>query len=175
MELTLDRGGDRPEFARENKRLKDANRRPIGVANDNSILDSRMYEVEYRNGYVAAMASNIIADNLFSQVHQKVNIFVLIESIIDTRTENTQILQQDVLIITESGTKRIRNTTKVWEVCIQWKDVSTTWNKLKDIKDLYPVQMAEYAVENRISKEPAFIWWTKHVLNKRDQIISKTK
>ena len=32
--------------------------------------------------------------------------------------------------------------------------------------------MAEYAVENRILVEPEFAWWTKHVLNKRDQIIS---
>ena len=38
------------------------------------------------------------------------------------------------------------------------KDVSTTWNKLKDIKDLYPVQMAEYVDENRILEDPAFTW-----------------
>ena len=45
--------------------------------------------------------------------------------------------------------------------------------ELKDIKNSYPVQMAEYAVENRILEEPAFAWWTKHVLNKRYQILSK--
>ena len=60
MELTLDGSRDRLEFARLKKRLKDANRRPISVANDNPILDSRMYEVEYRDGYVAAMAANVI-------------------------------------------------------------------------------------------------------------------
>ena len=54
-------------------------------------------------------------------------------------------------------------------------DGSTTWNKLKDIKDSYRVQMEEYTVENRTLEEPAFAWWTKHVMNKRDQIISKTK
>ena len=47
--------------------------------------------------------------------------------------------------------------------------------KLKDIKDLDPVKMAEYAVENRLLEEPAFTWWTKNVLNKRDQIIPKTQ
>jgi hypothetical protein len=35
--------------------------------------------------------------------------------------------------------------------------------------------MAEFAVENRISEEPAFAWWVKHVLKKRDRIISKTQ
>ena len=46
MELTLYQGVDRPEFAIVKKKLKDANGRPIGVANDNPILDSRIYEVE---------------------------------------------------------------------------------------------------------------------------------
>ena len=35
--------------------------------------------------------------------------------------------------------------------------------------------MAEYAVENRILEDPELAWWTKYVLNKRDQIISKTQ
>ena len=51
MELTLYCGGDSPEFARVKNILKGANGRPIGVANDKPILDSRIYEVEYLNGY----------------------------------------------------------------------------------------------------------------------------
>ena len=48
-----------------------------------------MYEVEYQNGYVAAMVENVIDENLFTQFDQEGNIFVLIESIIDTRTDGT--------------------------------------------------------------------------------------
>ena len=70
---------------------------------------------------------------------------------------------------------RIVNTTKVWELFIQGKDNSPTWNKLKDVKDLYPFQMDEFAAENRISEEPAFVWWVKYVLNKQERIISKTQ
>ena len=47
--------------------------------------------------------------------------------------------------------------------------------KLKYIKDSYPVQLVEYAVENRVLEEPAFVWWVKFVLRKRDRIISKTQ
>jgi hypothetical protein len=61
------------------------------------------------------------------------------------------------------------------EINIEWKDGSTTWNKLKDAKDSYPVQVAEYAVENGISELPAFKWWINHVLKKRDRIIARTK
>ena len=37
-----------------------------------------------------------------------------------------------------------------------------------------PIQLSEYAVQNMTSEEIAFAWWTKHVLKKRDRIISKT-
>ena len=70
MELKLYQGGDRPELVILKKRLKDTNMIPIGVANEKLILDSRMYEVEYRDGYVLAMESNVIADNLFAKVDQ---------------------------------------------------------------------------------------------------------
>ena len=46
VELTSDRGGNRSEFSRVKKRLKNANGRSIGMANDNLILDSIMYEVK---------------------------------------------------------------------------------------------------------------------------------
>ena len=90
MGLTLDQGVDNPDFARVKKRLKDANMRPIGVANKNEILDSRMYEVKYRDGYIASMVANVIAENPFAQVDQIGNIFVLIKTIIDTRTNSAQ-------------------------------------------------------------------------------------
>ena len=35
--------------------------------------------------------------------------------------------------------------------------------------------MAESAVENCTSEEPAFAWWVKYMLKKQDRIISKTQ
>jgi hypothetical protein len=40
-----------------------------------------------------------------------------------------------------------------------WKDKSTSWVKLKDLKASNPIELAEYAVVNRIAEEPAFKWW----------------
>ena len=105
MELKLDRGGDRTKFSRVKKRLKGADGIPISVANEYPILESRIYEVEYCYGYLALMAANVIAENLFAKVDQEGNIFVLIEYIIDKRTNSTKTLQQYVFVITKSGTK----------------------------------------------------------------------
>ena len=43
------------------------------------------------------------------------------------------------------------------------------------MKGAYPVQTAEYAVDNRVSLEPAFAWQAPYVLKKRNQIIAKIK
>jgi hypothetical protein len=77
--------------------------------------------------------------------------------------------------LTRSGTKRRKETTKGWETLVQWKNGSTTWVALKDMKDEYPVQLADYATQRRIAGEPAFAWWIQHALNKRNRIIGKLK
>ena len=61
------------------------------------------------------------------------------------------------------------------QILIQWKDGSTTWSKLKDVKDLYPVELAEFAVQNKIDSKPAFAWWLPYVLKKKARIIAKIK
>jgi hypothetical protein len=55
------------------------------------------------------------------------------------------------------------------------KDGSTSWVPLKDLKDSFPVEVAEYVMVNKILKEPAFAWWANHVLHKRNRIIKKVK
>ena len=70
MELALNRHENGPEFARVNKGLEEKDGRPTGIAAENPILDTRMYEVEYPDGYNTVMTSNTIERNLFSQVDQ---------------------------------------------------------------------------------------------------------
>ena len=50
-----------------------------------------------------------------------------------------------------------------------------SWEKLKDLKESYPVQLAEYAVANKINEEPAFKWWVPHTIRKRNRILAKVK
>ena len=55
------------------------------MANDNPILDSRMYKVEYQDGAKASLAANFIAENMFAQVDQEGNCHILLDEIIDYR------------------------------------------------------------------------------------------
>ena len=102
-----------------------------------------MYEVEYQDGHTAALAANLIAENLFAQVDEEGNRSLLFDKIVDVRTDGTQVLQQDAFVTTSSRTQRRAITTKGSEVNLKWKDRSTTKKKQKDIKESYPVQLAE--------------------------------
>ena len=55
-----------------------------------------------------------------------------------------------------------------WQICCQWKDGSTSWEKLSNLKESHPVQKAKFAAAQGIDHEPAFNWCVKHVLKKRD-------
>ena len=54
---------------------------------------------------------------------------------------------------------------------MEWKDETTSWIPLKDLKESNPVEVAEYAAANKLLTEPAFAWWCKYVLRQRDRVI----
>ena len=60
-------------------------------------------------------------------------------------------------------------------MCVEWRDGSTFWEQLTDMKEAYPVLVAEYATTQEIIEEPAFAWWCPYVLRKRDRIIAGEK
>ena len=78
-------------------------------------------------------------------------------------------------IKSQNGNTHKKMTTRGWKLQVEWKDGSVSWVPLKDLKASNPVELAEYAVANDISDEPAFNWWVKDTLRKRDRIISKVK
>ena len=175
MEVALPRDDDGPEFARVTKRLRDANGIPIGTANNNPILDTRIYEVEYLDGHRASLTANTIAENIFAQIDDEGRRFVLLDSIMDHRVDGTQVLKKDGYVKLPNGGRSRKMTTKGWDILIQWKDGSTTWEALKDVKECYPIQLADYAIEKGISNEPCFAWWIPKVITKRNAIVAKVK
>ena len=89
--------------------------------------------------------------------------------------DEATVKSQDDFVTTSSGTKFRRQTTQGVSLCIKWRNGNTTWLALKDIKEAYPVQLAEYAIAANISAESAFAWWVPHTSNNRNRIIAKVK
>ena len=84
-------------------------------------------------------------------------------------------MPDNAFIKSKNGDHRKQEPTKKWEILFQWKGSSTTWENLKDMKDCYPLEMANYDMEKDIDKTSAFSWWATHAIRKKDIIISKLK
>jgi hypothetical protein len=167
--------GDEMVHARVIKRARGEDGNPIGKRNQNPILDTREYEVEMPDGSTAAYTANVIAENLYSQIDSKGRQYLLLSEIVDHKKDASAITKDQGYYISHNGNAVPRKTTKGWKMCVEWKDGSTTWVPLSELKASNPVEVAEYAVANQLVEEPAFTWWVKDVLSCRNQIISKVK
>ena len=110
MDLVIPRDGDGPDFAKVTKGLREKDGLPIGRSHNNPILDTIMYEVDYRYGYKYSLAANEIAENMFDQVDGEGNLHVLLQEIVDHNYDRTEVKEQDAFITVCTGTKRFRET-----------------------------------------------------------------
>ena len=101
---------------------------------------------------------NLIAENMFAQVDEKSNQYLLMNDITNHRKENTAIPISDGITRGHNGNESPKITTCGWELLVKWKYGSTIWMNLKDLNEYIPIEVAEYAAANRIVEEPAFKW-----------------
>ena len=95
---------------------------------------------------------------MYASVDEQKHRHLLLDMIVGHRRSGDAVSKENAFARTSGGSKRRRETTKGWQILCQWKDGSTTWNKLKDVKDSYPVELAEYAIQEGIKDGPAFKW-----------------
>jgi hypothetical protein len=72
----------------------------------------------------------------------------------------------------DGSNKQVRKTTKGWHLCVEWRDGTTTWECLTDLKESNPVKVSEYGVGNNLEDYIAFVWWVAYVLRKCSRIIA---
>jgi hypothetical protein len=142
--------GDRQLTAKVKRQKREQDGTLKGTAHKNPISDSRIYEVEFPEGEIAEYAANVLAQNIISQCDLEGNQFFLMDSIVDFKKDGHAVELADQHLYV-NGRQHQRKTTKGWKLCVQWKDGTTTWKKLADLKESYPVEVAEYAIVNKIN------------------------
>ncbi len=143
------------------KRDKDGN--PVGLANTNPILDTCEYTFTFNDGDETVLNANLIAEAMYVQCNPDGNQYVLLDSIIDHRQLDAALRPSEQKVVQPDGHTHLKHSTIGWQVCCQWKDGSTSWKNLADLKESHPIETAEYAVTKGIDLEPAFNWWVPHV------------
>ena len=143
----------------------------MGRAHANPIMDTRLYQVEFKEGKVTELKANVIAESTYAQCDAKT---IYSETLVDYHKDNKAISLTDQQI-TVQGRRVTKKTTAGQSICCQWKDSSTSWDKLSELKESHPEQTAKFAVAQGIDHEPAFNWLINHVLKKRDRIIASIR
>ena len=121
-------------------------------------------------------AANVIAENLYLHTDTDGNEFLLLKNILDHRSTDKDV-KPEYAFEGDPKNRKYKKTTAGWELLVEWADKTQpqSWIPLKDLKESYPIQVAEYAEANGISGQTAFAWWIPYTLNKRLNMIYKVK
>ena len=119
------------ESARRTK--SDVGGNTIGRVNSNLIIDTQTYEVGFKDGSMSTYYENVISESMYTQCDDEGQQYLLFGSILYHKTNGQALLvaDQDVVV---RGRSSKRKTTKCWYLCVQWKDGTTTWERLSDLK-----------------------------------------
>jgi hypothetical protein len=115
----------------------------LDIYNSNLILNTRVYLAEFPDGTVSEYAANIIAEAIYEQVNDDGYDTVIFSHIIGHDYAPTK------EVVTPFS-----KSTKGWSVCVEWKDGTTAWHPMTEIKNTFPIQLAEYAMANNLQDKP---------------------
>ena len=171
-ELNLPQG-EEMKAARVIGRSKNRDGNVIGSYNDNPLINTMVYDVEFPDGAIREYAANVIADNMYAQVDADGFSHAILSDILAfDKDEAVAVQMKDKYVYTKSGQKRLRTSTRGWKLLVSWKNGTEEWIPLSTMKTSNPIEVAEFAIANSIDKEPAFCFWIPYTLRKRDRIIA---
>jgi len=164
-----------PVLVKVVSRKRDHSGNLIGTRHTEPTLDTRLYTVKFPDGHFEEYSSNVLSESLTVSVDDYGYDKGYIQEICGHRSSSKAVDKRNGYIHSSNGNKIPKITTKGWEICVRWKDLSKTWVPLNVFKNNEPLLLAEYAKTMGIDTEPAFNWWVSHTLRKKSRLLSKLK
>jgi hypothetical protein len=109
--------GDEIHSGKFVRRKRELDRNVKGLANTNSMLYNRPYEIEFPDGSSDEYSANVISDNMYTQCDEEGNKFNIMESIVDHTTDGHAMERGD-MYIKHGSNKQVSNTIG-WHVCVE--------------------------------------------------------
>jgi len=162
VDVILPNSADQKLMARVRRKVKSDNRNDAKFYNP--LKDHSVYEVVFPDCTTDEVEANPIAECMVSECDPEGRQYRLLREISDHRKKADALNVADGSYRTRAGNPVPKRTTRGWKLLLEWIDGSMDWVKLSEVKESYPIQLAEYAVANGISHEPAFNWWVHKAL-----------
>ena len=107
----------------------------IRRSNANSILDTQEYEMKFEDGDVTKLTANAIAESMYAMCDKNGNHILLFDAIVDHKKNDNAITRSEQKFVEFRWKQQYKRSTKGWEVCVRWKNGSTTWENISDVKE----------------------------------------
>ena len=141
-ELIFDVDTGKERKGRVVKRAKGTSGEPIGRAHANPLFDTREYMVEFTDGSTKNYFANVITECMYAQIDSEGNQYQLLSEITDHRSDKKSAIPIENGSTTSCNGNRFPKTmTHGCSLLVSWKDGSSNWMPLKDLKDSYPIQI----------------------------------
>ena len=119
---------------------RDADGNYVGRINDNPILDTREYRVEFDGGEVIKLTANVIKEFMYAAYDDSGNYYLMMDSIVDYQKSNKALSVSSQRLV-HRGRGFMWRSTMGWHLLFQWIDGSTLWQALKDLKESHQVEI----------------------------------
>ena len=110
---------------RVNRRKRNADGNPTKQSHDSPALDTRSHTVEFDDNDQTA---NLFADSMYAQCDPDGNQHLLLADIVDHRGMDNATKFNDQTVVCD-GRTYLSLSTAGWQLCCQWIDGSTPWEK----------------------------------------------
>ncbi len=101
---------------------RELNGTPIGHVHTNPLLDTREYEMEFKNGTMDRYHANTIAEKMYAHVDNEGKQVLLVQDKVDHGKDDSAIAIDDGFTISQNGNRVPKKTTQGWKLAIQWQD-----------------------------------------------------
>ena len=118
----------------------DANGYLVGRSNNNPILNTCLCKVEVSGGEITELEANIIANSMYAQCFVDRNKYPLLEVLMEHRKNDLYLSVEHQKVVVK-GRETLTKSTAGWDVCCKWKDGSTSWKKLSNLKESHPIEL----------------------------------
>ena len=105
MELIMDVGTSGERRGRVIKRSRGLDGEPIGRAHTNPLFDTREYDIEFTDGAIERYTVNVIAENMFAQVDEEGNMYMILQEIVDHKRDNSAMPMAEGMYQTRTGSE----------------------------------------------------------------------
>ena len=145
-----------------------------GTIEEPSKYHSNTYEVSFHDGSYGEFSTNVLIESLNASEVDNVTNGVTddIKGIIDHEVDQSVAISKEEGWYVHKGARKRVITTKGWKILVEFADGTTQWFPLMHIKNIMPMELADYAISRKINDQPAFAWWVLSTINKRNKIIN---